>query len=228
MAAEKSSAVVTNAQSIIDAYRRNKAPFWKLRDLNGADLARYGYDDPHGANIDTGAEELEQALSQFTAGRFFVEMRSDISNAGAKNGFFRIMLDLGSPDRLTAGAGIAGAGGAVNNQWLNLYLEEKIAGIHKDYELRRLQEDKEPGFFQSLLQNENIQQLLIVAASKFLGPGASPAAAAPIAGVNDEERLNNALHAIAAVLPNYLEVLEKLAEMARNQPEKLKQLTTFL
>jgi hypothetical protein len=227
MATERSSAVVTNIEAILNAYKRNKAPFWKLRDLSGAELARYGYNDPDGANIDDGIEELEAALHQFTAGRFFVEMRNDITPAGAKNGFFKIMLDLGSPDRMTAGAGIAGAGGAVNN-WLNLYLDEKIAGIHKDYELRRLQEEKEPGFLQSLLQNENIQQLLIVAASKFLGPGVAPAAAAPISGVDDEARLTAALHDIAAVLPNYIEVLEKLAAMAKNDPGKIRQLVTFL
>lgn len=226
MATLKSSARVTSKQALLEAYAESGSPLWKLRDLEGNQLADYGSADPDGATVEEGGEALVKALSRFADGRMFLEMRETPGPKGAQKGFFRIMLDMGAA---SAGFGvISGTGGGVD--WQQKYMEEKIAGVYKDFELQKVQEEK-TSVIDRLLENPAVIQVIGLFAGKLLGgvvPMGGSVSEAPISGVDDEQRLNNALHTIAQTVPNYIEVLEKLAKMCAENPQKVNQLLSFL
>jgi len=93
-------------------------------------------------------------------------------------------------------------------------LNKKIDGIKEDDPIGRL--------------IETITPVLAAYLPQMLGAKIPPPAINGPANDADQERIESAISVLIDVVPDFPTVLEKLATMARNEPEKVKMLITYL
>ena len=93
-------------------------------------------------------------------------------------------------------------------------LNKKIDGIRDDDPIGRLIETLTP--------------ILAAYVPQMLGAKAPPPTINGPANDADQDRIENAIGVLMDVVPDFPTVLEKLATMARNEPEKVKMLITYL